>query len=348
MVGHIGAEDGLVSQDDDVAKIKRNLLRQHYVSGKYSHSVSTLCSEIVKDIEDINGQSYTDIHHLLFDRINIFFLQNLYGVVLTPRDVSFIKDVGLFKNDEAFDTALSRIFFINIFSFVPKLVKRVFDPDIKERQRKLDLITEYVINNCGTTSGGYLESLIRAKNSGILTDADVIGECRMTMINASSLSVSIMWAIYCTSKNKQYVKKIKTSSDFAKLAYMETIRLYPPFHMLTYEEKSKCPFHFSKRKVSVISVLGTHRSEHNWDDANTFDPNRFAKGLASIKKGSFIPFGGGSRACPGSGIAMTLGPRILRAIVSNFDVTLNKEPVVKRRVELLPLNNQIDLTFTKL
>jgi cytochrome P450 len=182
-----------------------------------------------------------------------------------------------------------------------------------------------------------------------LTKDDVKGEIRMLIINGNSLAGAVMWMLYVVSKNQQHADMIANDGTYARWAFMEVLRMYPPFHLLSYEPKQgpKCPFHFWKGSTELVSVRDTHMSEQNWNQPETFDPTRFAKGLAHLKKGSYIPFGGGERGCPGSGLTMKVGPDIMQMICRSFVVELQQEPVIKRRIELTPKGNKIFFKLKK-
>lgn len=342
-VEHVGAVDGLVSQDDYKASIKRPILQKHFKTSKYFKHADKLVEQVALDIQS-HKSGDINIHTVLFDNIGLFFIERLLGVNLTEYQKKHLLSLRLFHNDRSFDTPFVKTFFVNLFSFTPKPLKHLLDSDVIERHAKLDAAALYILEQCTHTSNGCLAELKQAADEGKLTHQDVIGECKMLLINASSLSVSIAWAVYCVAKHPEHIEKLLQSDNYSKLAFMEVLRLYPPFYILSYEQKSKCPFHFGSNKT-LVSVSAAHRVPEYWANPEKFDPSRFSQGLAKIKKGSYIPFGGGMRACPGSGVAMMLGPLLLKSIFTSFKVVVNSEPVVKRRVELLPLHNKLDLSF---
>ena len=90
----------------------------------------------------------------------------------------------------------------------------------------------------------------------------------------------------------------------------------------------------------------THMSDKNWTNPRKFIPERF-NDLNLITKGSYIPFGGTSRSCPGAGIAITIAPIVLKSLITNYSLCLNSEPIIKRRIELVPQGMNLDLVFSK-
>ena len=345
ILNHIGAVDGWVSQDDEKARIKRQIYKTH-LNSKVYESLSKNISENIclKFNQLINSNIDLDSHSILVSIVIQSFLDHFLQVDMSKDSREFLKDMKMFQNDPGFSTSISKLFFLNYSKFLPKVFKDTFSFDLKKRDVNLKLFTDHLYYDCSGKNGSLYNSLKQSEEGDMLTKEDVIGELKMILINANSMANSLMWSLYAISKNKQYSLKITQDSDYSRWAFMEVLRMYPPFHMLSYESKnqSKCPMRFlSPKKTEFISVLGTHMSSINWDDPEVFDPERFSKGLSNIKKGSYIPFGGGERACPGSGLAMVIGPNVMQTICSKYDIFAIKDPVVKRRVELLPAGGTI-------
>lgn len=347
LVEHTGARNAWVADKDDVASIKRLINKRAFNKKNYD----TITKEASALIEaELKANSNVDIHFVFYKAFETTFLKHLLGINLTPALQKEINEVGLFHNDAGFDTPLTKLFFLNYFSWMPNFVKAIVAPELEERHKKFDEVTDILYYYASGKTNSVYNELKDAEARGELTHEQVLGEFRMGLINANSLAVSMCWALYLLSKNPADKEQCAVDVDYARLAYMEVIRLYPPFHILAYEKKeqSKCPVHFWKTKdTEVVSVLGTHRSEKNWDNPLDFNPSRFSAGLSKIKKGSYIPFGGGDRACPGSGLAMTIGPTLMHKLSKIFTVELLEEPVPKRRIELMPLGNTIKFRITK-
>lgn len=82
----------------------------------------------------------------------------------------------------------------------------------------------------------------------------------------------------------------------------ETLRLYPPVHMLGREASSDfslggVPVRAGDQVVAVPYLL--HRNPDLWSRPNAFCPDRFLPGAPAIPKNAYIPFALGPRVCPG-------------------------------------------------
>ena len=72
-----------------------------------------------------------------------------------------------------------------------------------------------------------------------------------------------------------------------------------------------------------IPVYVVHRHRSAWDDADRFDPTRFARGKEpSVTSCKFLPFGAGPRACIGSAFALIEATVLLATLLraAQFDL----------------------------
>lgn len=115
--------------------------------------------------------------------------------------------------------------------------------------------------------------------------------------------------------------------DLAQLPYTvqifhEALRLYPPAWLIGREMAETAElggYLMPAGTLLFVSPWATHRSPHNWESPLTFDPDRFAaENRGRYHKFAFIPFGGGSRKCIGTNLAMLEGPLLLAALAQHF------------------------------
>lgn len=350
MLEHMGADHSSVSQDDEKAKIKRHFMKKHLKASTYEIISDQVTKQLFETLSTIseNGETFNPIG-VVGGIIGNSLLSNVLGAKLPDDAQQELNRIGLSHKEHGADVSTARMFFLNYVPFVPRFVKDIFAPGLKKRNENLDVLAELVYTKAIGRRGSLFYDLMQAEQEGVLTKEDVKGEIRMLIINGNSLAGAVMWMLYVISKNPQHAVKVANDGSYARWAFMEVLRIYPPFHLLSYEpkEKSKCPFHFWKSSTDLVSVRDTHMSEQNWKQPEVFDPKRFAKGLSSIEKGSYIPFGGGERGCPGSGLTMKVGPDVMQMICKNFVVVLEQEPIIKRRIELTPKGNKIFFKLKK-
>ena len=120
---------------------------------------------------------------------------------------------------------------------------------------------------------------------------------------------------------------------YAKSAYMEALRLYPPLPFLLRESSvdtsfagTRCPF----KSMINISPWTIHRHHRLWSNPQDFLPSRFLDN-PSPAPGTFIPFGFGPRSCPGAQFAVNEALIYMSVFLQRWKVTpdpvLSPQPV---------------------
>ena len=70
-----------------------------------------------------------------------------------------------------------------------------------------------------------------------------------------------------------------------------------------------------------IPISSIHTNSNHWEDAGTFNPDRFAsEGASSIPW--YAPFGLGRRLCPGQALAMMEIMLLISVLLRRYDITL--------------------------
>ena len=80
-----------------------------------------------------------------------------------------------------------------------------------------------------------------------------------------------------------------------------------------------------------------HRSEKNWKDAGSFDPDRFERAdTAEAQRSAYLPFSMGPRVCLGAAFAMQESTLILAELVRRFrfDAVEGCDPIPRMRLSL--------------
>lgn len=101
----------------------------------------------------------------------------------------------------------------------------------------------------------------------------------------------------------------------------ESLRLYPPIHIgnrRTAEEMSFAEGKIPEGKRMFYSIYLTHRDPEIWDQAESFRPERFAHGRKTPPF-SYVPFGGGPRACIGAAFSQAEARVVLSRLLRTYD-----------------------------
>ena len=118
-----------------------------------------------------------------------------------------------------------------------------------------------------------------------------------------------------------------------RLVLLETLRLYPPVHMLVREpiEDDVVMGESVRRGVKVyISPWVLHRHRKYWKDPTAFVPDRFS-GQSSpwTSGGAYLPFGAGPRTCIGAVFALSEAQIVLATILQRYALAIaSKRPVM--------------------
>lgn len=134
---------------------------------------------------------------------------------------------------------------------------------------------------------------------------------------------ALAWAVYLLAGAPEVQERARAEALAAvdgdpatladRLPYLrqvldETLRLYPPAPRFDREAVAADVLHGEAIGAGdIVSIWPwvIHRHRQLWDDADAFDPDRFAPGAdAGRHRFQYIPFGGGPRTCVGARFAI--------------------------------------------
>jgi cytochrome P450 len=108
----------------------------------------------------------------------------------------------------------------------------------------------------------------------------------------------------------------------------EALRLYPPIHIgnrMVVEDMEFEGGVVAAGARMFYSIYLTHRDKFVWENADEFCPARFERGRKTPPF-SYVPFGGGPRACIGAAFGQAEARLVLAYLLKNFAFTpLNAE-----------------------
>ncbi|MGQ0672318.1 MAG: cytochrome P450 [Hyphomicrobium sp.] len=172
-------------------------------------------------------------------------------------------------------------------------------------------------------------------------------------------ALTLAWAMYLTSKYPEAAERIRregeqvygdrepTAADYSALAYtraviQETMRLYPPIWGLI-RVASKADFIGGKEVKPgdrvVMFCYGVHHSAKHWEAPEEFRPERFMDESAKKRKPyTYVPFGGGKRACIGGAMSQVENTLALSILLRRFrpEYAGQEPPGINGTVTLTP------------
>ncbi|KAK4386755.1 Premnaspirodiene oxygenase [Sesamum angolense] len=119
-------------------------------------------------------------------------------------------------------------------------------------------------------------------------------------------------------------------SDLEKVSYLkmvikETLRLNPPVPLLLPRDckdwQKVYGYDIPPKTEIILNALAINRDPEYWDNAEAFEPERFAEsGIEFIGTNfEFIPFGGGRRMCPGISFGLATVELLLAQLLYHFN-----------------------------
>ncbi|XP_021747048.1 cytochrome P450 CYP72A219-like [Chenopodium quinoa] len=353
---------GLVLREgEDWAKVRR-IINPAFEMEKLKNMLPTMekcCDTMIRKWEEIiatTGSAEVDV----YSSLNVFS-----GDVIakTSFGSSYEEGKKLFKLQEeqvflAFQVMRSISNYIPGWRYLPTKVNRrrkklahetkEMVKTLVENRKKLKQ-TEESINKVDLL-GIMLESNEKEiEENGIgLSMEEVIDECKLFLLAGKDTTSSLLtWAMVLLSEHQDWQSKAREEvlSRFGKdntpdynglnsltivnMIINETLRFYPPASSLSRiihtDTKLKNLTLLNGMEINMPTIM-VHRDQDLWgDDANEFNPNRFAKGVLNANKvpGSFMPFGGGPRMCVGKNYALIEAKLALTKILQHFSFELS-------------------------
>lgn len=218
-----------------------------------------------------------------------------------------------------------------------------------------------------------LDMLLHSKYEGTdegMNNTQIVDEVMILFVAGYETTANALsWSFHTIHENPdckiklrdEIVKVDKENLDFedimqlpyAKQIMAETMRLYPPAWVtsrVAIEDDEVDGIKIDKGDLVTLFIYGSHHNKDHWEEAETFEPNRFtAEEKKKITPFTYFPFSGGPRLCIGAQFAETEMQIVLYHLYKHLDfkmeadhkmelqplVTLRPKYGVKMRAELL-------------
>lgn len=160
-----------------------------------------------------------------------------------------------------------------------------------------------------------------------LTD-DVIRDQMLTMLIAGhdTSTALLAWTFALLGQHpdihKRVVEEVTTldKSPLLDQVIKESLRLHPPIHIGNRRVAEEMSFDDDKIPAGermFYSIYLTHRDPEIWENAEDFCPERFAHGRKTPPM-SYVPFGGGPRACIGAAFGQAEARVVLTHLLRHY------------------------------
>jgi cytochrome P450 len=305
--------DGMLTIDGAFHRSSRKLMLPAFHSKKIASATEIINDEVDRAAEDLVPGAVIDLYDWVRHLALRVALRALFG--LDPDKAR----AGNFDAVTEFENALS----FHARDFALQLARGPLTPYsklVKSRARLDQLIYGEIDRRRANGERGddVLSLLLDAEDEdGQSLEDRHIRDHAMTLLFAGhdTTSSSITFMFYELSKNPELLDDPQITPE---MIFDETLRMYPPAYIGP--RRSVNPFEFAGVSVPGNAHVNycswaSHHLPDVWDSPGTFDPMRFTEaGKKAMKKGQYIPFGGGSRTCLGMRFGQAEVGAIMRAI----------------------------------
>lgn len=197
----------------------------------------------------------------------------------------------------------------------------------------------------GEDKGDLLSMLLLAVDEGEngrgMTDEQARDEA-VTMFRGGhdTTAAGLAWILYLLARHPDVQRRVEEEVDtvlqsrpatfvdlpqlrYTEMVVKETLRLYPPIWALfgreTLADTELGGFTLPRGAQLLILPWGLHRNPKFFDNAETFDPERFSPERSkSMTPDAYIPFGLGPHLCIGVGFAMMQMTLTIATVLQRF------------------------------
>jgi cytochrome P450 len=172
-------------------------------------------------------------------------------------------------------------------------------------------------------------------------------------------ALTLAWALYLTARHPEAAERIRkegetvcgdrepTAADYSALAYtraviQETMRLYPPIWMLLRQAAKDDVIEGKEIRAGdkvALFAYGAHHNPKYWENPESFSPELWLGDAAKKRKPyTYLPFGGGKRACIGGAMSQVENTLALSILLRRFrpEYVGTEPPGINATVTLTP------------
>lgn len=237
---------------------------------------------------------------------------------------------------------------------------------LKKGKRLREIILN-IINERKSSKGEFhdiLDMLIHSKYEDTgqsMTEEQLIDEVQI-LISAGHETTgnTFSWLMYNLASNPLHQQKLIDSidnstidevmeNDFLKACINESMRLFTTSwtsERVAIVDDNFESYSYPKGTVIIPFFFGVHRDENLWEDALSFNPERFIENKKLVKSKKYFPFGAGPRMCIGNSFALAEISYFLFSFFKSF--TIEHTGTTPELMPLLTLRpNQIILKIKR-
>jgi cytochrome P450 len=341
LIGLMG--DGLLTIDGDFHRRSRMIMLPAFHRERILASVDTMIEETALALQQLTPGHTVDLYAWTRRLAMRIAMRGLFGLDPDGGPARSVDAAELFEHALTFYSA----------EYALRVLRGPFTPWARMQQaaRRLDTLIYAEISSrraTGARGQDILSLLLDAadEDGNSLTDLQVRDEV-MTLLFAGhdTTTSTIAFMFYELARHPEIVERLRAEQDALlldgvptpsqlatgalpelEMVLDETLRKYPPAWIGP--RRSVEPFEFEGHSVPGRTFVNycswaSHHLPGVFSEPDEFRPDRFTpEAKASLPKGAYVPFGGGSRTCIGMRFGQLEVRTIATLLLSHFNLSL--------------------------
>jgi len=361
---------GLLTTEGEAWKTQRRLIQSGFERKQLEVLSSIMQDSLAESLRDFDQQARigsVDIYPLMMKITFAMVGKSLFGAKLKEDDIDLISKAILTVQEFMVRQTIQP--YLNPWFAVSGEQRR----HEAMTARAFGILADYIRRRRDEEPGhDLLQILLDARYSDgtSMSDDLVVSESMQLLVAGHETSSNALsWTLYLLSTRPDCVDRIRDEFDcvlgdkplgfsdvpkfeFTTQVIMEALRLYPPFWMvdrMALTDDRAGDLDIPRGSTVVVFIYGTHHSSRYWENAESFDPERFNKANEKLHTPfAHLPFGAGPRGCIGGNYAMLQMLMILSVLLRKYDFQLVPGQTIEPRpMVILRPEHGIRMTFTE-
>jgi cytochrome P450 len=361
---------GLLTTEGEAWRTQRRLIQTGFERKQLEVLSSIMQDSLTDSLRDFDGQvrlGPVDIYPLMMKITFAMVGRSLFGARLNEEDIDLISLA--ISTVQEFMVRQTIQPYLNPWFAVSGELRRHWEM----RNRAFGVLREYLQRRRKEAPGHDLLQILmdaRYSDGHGMSDELILSESMQLLVAGHETSSNALsWFLYLLSSRPDCVERVRQEFDavlgdrplsysdvpkfeFATQVIMEALRLYPPFWMvdrMALADDRAGDLDIPRGSTVVVFIYGAHHSPQYWENAESFDHERFSK--AKEKRHTpfaHLPFGAGPRGCIGGNYAMLQMLMILSVLVRKYDFCLLPGQTIEARpMVILRPEHGIRMTFSE-
>ncbi|MET7900814.1 cytochrome P450 [Streptomyces sp. NPDC005355] len=331
--------NGLITSDWADHRRQRRLVQPAFHTARIATYAEVMERECEAESQSWRAGRALDVSHAMLALTARVTARALFSTEMAPHAVAEIQHCLPVVVEGAYRQAIDPT---GLLARLPIAANRRFEDALSRLRRLVDrMIGDY--RAADGDRGDVLSALFAARDDetgGKMSDQEIHDQV-MTLLLAGieTTASALTWAWFLLGRDPRAEaalhaevdevlgRRAPVYADIPRLGYTqrvftEALRLFPPawlFTRTTTESTQLGGRRLPPASDVLISPYVLHHHAGLFPEPESFDPDRWLPGRAKdVTRGSYLPFGGGSRKCIGDVFGMTEATLALAAIASRW------------------------------